>query len=424
MRKMCYGIVMMLSLMATSCVQDASEIGSDFFTGGNLDFSVIDTATVSLSTILYEELQTNNATRLLVGSHTDPKLGKIKATSFFQVSKPNSLDFPEEKLKYEYCAVLLRFEGYTYYDTTKAVSLKIHRVVEDFVLEDGYLHNNDKLQYSTAPLGEISFVPRPNKQDSIEIKLQDALGLDLYNRALSGHEIMKYNEELFEYLKGFALVATTSEDGPILGFDISPELRIYYTDNNEVPSELKYITLPRSTAAYYFNHISSDRSETKLDLESSTDRQNAKLTDNESYLQSGTGLALRVDLPYLRDFAQWEKLFVIQAVLEIYPVDDSEDKYTTLPFYLQPFVVDKRNSIMGDYETDAVLYRDIDLDRTTHYKFDITSFVRNQIAREDSNEDALVFVCPDFNNTLDRIYVSAQGQFQTRVRIYYTTVNQ
>jgi hypothetical protein len=423
MLKCCF--ILVAALMIFSCDQEPSEIGSDFFSDGALDFSTIDTTTVALSTILFENLQTNTSSRLLVGSHQDTKLGKIKALSYFQVSKPASLDLPDANLSYAYCAITLKYDGYAYYDTTQTVTFRAHRLLESFELDDKqYLYNSSHFLYAAFPLGEISFRPRPHKDDSLEIRLSDDLGGDLYNKVLAKHDVMTQTDELLQYLKGFVIVSETSQHGSIIGFGTSPELRIYYVDNNEVPAELKYISLPRGSSAFYFNQISSDRSETNLSLTSSKERLKAEVTDDESYIQSGTGLALRVDFPYLRDFAQHENLFVTKAMLEIYPVRKSSDEHTKLPVQLKPYLVDKRNDITAEWPVNALLYEDIDLNRSTHYELDVTEFVKSQIATEMLNENALVFITTAFNSDVNRLYIASKGiEHHTNLKIYYTTVN-
>lgn len=74
---------MVLSLV--SCTKEPSEIGSNFFEGGSLILSEVDTITIKASTILFDSLATSDATRLLVGAHDDENLGFLSATSFFQV---------------------------------------------------------------------------------------------------------------------------------------------------------------------------------------------------------------------------------------------------------------------------------------------------------------------------------------------------
>ncbi len=316
------------------------------------------------------------------------------------------------------------YDDYSYYDTATTVTLKVHRVTEAFEPEDdGYFYNDSELLYASSPLGELSFTPRPHKDDSLEIKLSDSFGLDLYNKAINDDNVFSTNAEFVKWLKGFAIVPEYNSEGTFLGFDTTPELRIYYTDNNEVPAVTKYISLTRGS--YYFNNISSDRSETNLILASSSDRLSSGETDDESYVHSGVGLALRVEFPYARDFAQHENIFITQAVLEIYPVRRSNDDFTPLPAYLHPYVVDSRNDVLGEFAYEAGLIEDIDLERSTRYRLDVTTFVKNQIAREDDNEDAFAFFTPDFSSSLDRVYLNAVGtEYKTRLVLYYTMVNQ
>ena len=81
-----------------ACEPSTSEIGSDFFTDGVLDFSYIDSATVKLSTIQIEDLVTSGTNRILVGTHEDDNLGKITAIPFFQISPSGDVNFKDQNV--------------------------------------------------------------------------------------------------------------------------------------------------------------------------------------------------------------------------------------------------------------------------------------------------------------------------------------
>src|SRR5688572_15321171 len=92
-------------VIVCSCESDSPEIGSDFFTDGALDFSYIDTATIKLSTIQFEKLETGNGSRLMVGTYQDEKLGKIAAVPYFQVTSSSEIDFQDDNVVFDYIAL-------------------------------------------------------------------------------------------------------------------------------------------------------------------------------------------------------------------------------------------------------------------------------------------------------------------------------
>jgi hypothetical protein len=59
-----FWFVVVVILMMASCGVDSSEIGTDFFNEGALDFSYIDSSSVKLSTIRIEDLTTNGGARM------------------------------------------------------------------------------------------------------------------------------------------------------------------------------------------------------------------------------------------------------------------------------------------------------------------------------------------------------------------------
>src|SRR5688572_7394181 len=85
MRSLQYCLCVLIVVLTVSCNEEPSEIGSDFFEGGTLITSETDTITMNVSTIMFDSLATNDATRLLVGRHDDESLGILSTASFFQM---------------------------------------------------------------------------------------------------------------------------------------------------------------------------------------------------------------------------------------------------------------------------------------------------------------------------------------------------
>ena len=414
------------SLLLWSCETTTSQIGSDFFSDGVLDFSYIDSATVKLSTIQIEDLVTNGTTRLLVGTHQDQNLGKITAIPFFQLSPSGETSFKGENIIYDHASLVLPLDHYSYYDTLFPLTLNVHRVLADIKAEGGYLYNSSTFLIDDESIGSLTLRPKPHA-DSIEINLSDLLGREIFQKAIANSdELLAAN--FSKYIRGFAVVPDTSVSSAIIGLKTNPQLRVYYLDKRVSPTEKKYIEFNvTSASSLYFTHFACDRRNTALEaMPSGKERLNSSLTNDQAFIQSGAGLALRVDLPYLRDLKQLTNFYPTHAILDIHIVRRSGNGSAILPRQLKMFKADKRNSIYEEIEEMAPLVEDLELGRETYYSVDVTQFVREQMEIQMLNENALIFTTDDttYPVSADRIYAAAPGyEYKTRLRIYFATVN-
>lgn len=413
--------------MLCSCEQDSAEIGSDFFTDGALDFSYIDSSTVMLSTIQLDEQVTSLSDRMLVGTHHDEKLGKISASAFFQVAPSSNPDFEDRTVEYDYLSIVLPLTQYYYYDTLLPMTLNVHRVIEEIKTDDGYHYNTSTFGIETESLGSITFNPRPHS-DSVEIKLSDVLGNEIFEdiRNKTGNVTVL---NFLKYFRGIAVIPDTTQSASFIGLSKGIKLQLHYFDKSITPTANRQIEFTiQETPGSYFTNINSNRKSTKLEaLTSIEGRIGSAETDDESYLQAGIGLSLRVDLPYLRTLKQLENFYPTRAILEIFPVRRSYDLTSSLPLELTVFKADKRNNIYEEIEETASLVEDTDLGRDTYYTFDATGFVKEQMELQPLNENALIFTTDkdSYPVSIDRIYAASPDyEYRTRIRIYFATVNQ
>ena len=422
-----FWFVVVVILVMTSCGVDSSEIGTDFFNEGALDFSYIDSSSVKLSTIRIENLTTNGGARMLLGAHVDEKLGRITASSYFQVVPPSGADLQYEDVSYDYIAIVLKYDHYFYYDTTANVTLRAHYVKEDMELDDdGTLYSDRTFAIDENPLGSLTFLPKPNRSDSLEIILSDDLGKELFEKLTSGSDQLSSSTEFLRYFKGLAILPDTSSSTCLLGFSITPELRVYYKDKSTIPITDKYISFAASSSNIVQTNIHTNVQNTKLTTLKDTDKRlSSDETDEQAYLQAGAGLLLRVDMPYLRELKQIENFYPTQAILDDYPIRKSYSNVEPIPSSFVVYKADKKNNFYAQYGISATLLNDTDLDRYTRYTLDVTSFVKEQMELAEFNENGLVFsLSENFPVSADRIYAGNNGvDYKTRLRIYFVTVN-
>lgn len=420
-------ILTLLSILLFSCSNDPSEVGADFFNDGSLDIAYIDSVSVKFSTIKYEELVTNGSGRLLVGYHDDEKLGSISSTSYFQLSAPSGNPLNKHSTTYNYAVVVLKYDGYSYYDTLLQNTYSVYRVNEKIEADDdGYLYNHSSFELQEEPLGTATFKPRPHKDDSLAISIDDALGRELYDKVLNESVDITDETNFLKYFRGLAVVPDTSLSGSLLGFSPDAEIRIYYVDKSVIPvNDDQYVSFPlKSDNGLLFNRITTDRTGTKLEgrLLTEEEKLDATLTDNESYVQGGTGLALRLDFPYIKNLRDVKNFYVLSAVLEIHPVPKSYKKLEPLPETLAAYVIHSNNATYAEYNTSIQQLVETDIPRASYYSVDVTSYIEMML-QDNNTEDqySLLFRLQDedFRESVNRILASNE---KTTLRISYATI--
>lgn len=417
----------LLSILLFSCANESSEIGANFFNGGALDVAYIDSVSVKFSSIKYDELVTNGSGRLLIGHHEDEKLGAISSASYFQLSVPSANPLNEYSTEYNYAVLVLKYDGYAYYDTLLQNRYSVYRVNEKIEADNvGHLYNHSRFELETHPLGTATFKPKPHKDDSLAIRLDDALGLELYEKILNESADVANDTEFHRHFRGIAVLPDTSLSGGMLGFTPDAEIRLYYKDKSVAPAnDDLYVSFPlNSNGGLFFNRVTADITGTKLEgsLLTQEEKLDAALTDNESYVQGGIGLALRLDLPYIKKLCDVENFFVLNAVLEIHPVPDSYDALKPLPEMLTALVIYPNNATYTEYSASIQQLVEDDIPRDTYYSVDVTGYIETML--QDNNTDdqyALLFRLQDndFRESVNRIFVSSE---RTKLRINYVTI--
>jgi hypothetical protein len=414
-------------ILLTACDPDSSQIGTNFFQEGVLDFSSMDSVSVKLSTIHFENLTTNSAARLLIGNHRDEKLGRITASPYFQISTTSENTLKEANASYDYLALVLKYDRYVYYDTTASLTLHVRKVTEEMKLNSSNtLYGTDRFATETSELGQITFAPKPHRQDSIVIKLSDTWGEELFAKAKAGNSQLTSTEDFRKYLKGLAVLTDTTVSACLVGLETTPELRLYYKDKNTTPVSSKHLTFAAATTSVQFTAMDVNRKDTRLAVPfTAQTRLSASATDDEAYLQAGGGLALRIDMPYLRNLKQLPNFYLTQALLEVYVSRKSYTETTPLPTSLTVYTANRKNDFYGQYTSNATLSLDTDLGRDTRYVLDVTSFVKTQMETAETNENSLVFMLPEnFPVSADRLYATMKtGDNKTGLKIYFVTVN-
>jgi hypothetical protein len=402
-------LYLLAPLLLISCNDESSPIGSDFFQGSAINMTTIDTLTIRTSTILFDSLVSGDAPRLLVGYHVDEDLGAISSSTYFQLGLGAPFSIDKQTTRFNRAELRLIHDGYSYYDTTSTLSFSVHRLKQQLAIHTDNIYNTSRFTYDPTPMAGISYKPKPNKLDTVYIPLPEAFGADIIRLAQSSAVPVSATYSFLGYFYGLAVIPD-AVDGPVVGFSTTAEVRIYYEDNSVTPSVEKFLSLQLGDNLKY-NKISGNRLLTSLNGLKPGSHYGSGQTDHKGYIQSGAGVALRVEIPYLRSIMiEHEGLTIVSAQLQLSPSRDNSGQNLPLPSDLVMQRVNYKNDYLSSYSTQGILVEDYYLERDTHYSVDVTAFINQQIALEEENQNALVFTTDDatFRSTVSRLYIDDQ----------------
>ncbi len=427
------------------------EIGEDLNPSGSKVYAV-DSLTIKTSTVMVDSMVTSEQSHLLVGRFEDEKLGITKGMSFFQLGFKNQSppNFSENDV-FDSLVLLL---DYNYFagDTTKIQEIIVFELSEEIKLEDNEstFYNTNETGYFPNPIGSKIFRALPQKGESLEIRLNDELGIELFNMAIDGDDRIADEESFLNYFKGLALVPGENDDAAILGFTInnnegisdeeegetSPNIimRTFYRKEGEILENSFYDFELRDISKAYFN-IQGGRSQTNLsELKNGEQRLSSALSLNEAYLQAGTGLRIRFDLPYFENLIEslGPDAYIMDAILRIEPIKGSYSGNFDLPSQLIMYECDNKNNLTDPvYETAttdlqiSVPNIDREFNEDTYYEFRLTDYLLQQLDKEyyDGSGLLLLMPSPDFESTVERLIIGGKENSENSISLTIFYIN-
>ena len=436
-----YLLIILIGLgVLLSCNEENTsyEVGQDFIDTNTLVFEV-DTLTLETSTIISDSLITSGTSRILVGALQDNDFGNLTAQSYFGVYS-SVFDLDKDAV-FDSISLIMHYDRYYYGDTTLVQTYKVHEITEVFEPndDDDYFYNTSSLEYSNEILGEQSFTPYPYKKDSINIPLSYTFGENLFDK-IQDDEITDAND-LTDEFRGIT-IKSDSNTNTVLGFKYSTAdygtttIRLYYTLNNEDNSENTdyHFDLKLQGSNEIFNNITSDKSNTVLNsLTDSEDILPSSETENKLYLQSGTGVSMRVEMPTLNTLNELENDgTTLSAFIKMYPEYTSSDN-TDLIDSLAVYVVDQKNrsisqltSLSGN-DVYAKLYSEAnEFDSSNYYLVDVSSFIETILTSSYTLDYSLRFEFPNNSSTINRLLINdpkspEDSNYKMKLHLTYLT---
>ena len=433
--------MLLFAMTVISCGTDSDAgefvVGSDYLALKN-QVVLIDTVTVEMSTINFDSLITSNQSRILIGNYEDPLYGKVKSNSYFQLASDSyslinsGSDTETTNYVFDSISMILKYDNYYYGDTTKVQTFDIHRLTQKVKpnTDDNNFYNNSTLTYSDESLGTISYKPRPLEKDSINIKMSDVFGAALFQK-LKKREITDF-DSFNEYLKGLVLVPSTSNSASVIGFHVSTsKVRLYYSkyqaDTEETPYIIDFTILD---ATKQFNSISLDKTGTLIqNLPVSSSKLSSSLTEHQGYIQSGTGVACKIDFPNIKQLKYIsDNGAIVDAQLILKPVNNTYSEKYPLADSLKIYVGDNLNRISGSLVNSAstsvfgILNKKSDeFNENVGYVIPIGNFLQKEMLKQSDSRSSLILTLPGISKTVNRIVLGDQKHLNNKIqlKIYY-----
>lgn len=434
----------LLAVVISSC-QKASTIG--FGDSNTVDAALLDSFTVSSSTVLIDSLPTSGTGVILVGNNSDAEFGQVQASSFFHLGIPTSTT-PDKEAVFDSVVVDLHYSGYYNGDTTQTSTISVHQLAQILELEDNAkysdpdeqsllirssaLYNKSSVSYNSSALGTKSFKPRPNSKDSITIKLENSFGADLFTLLKNSDQKVTDQEKFTKYAKGLAIIPSTTGNS-IVGYNTSnANLRLYYstytTEGIKATNQIKF-SLTDSTLQ--FNRIVSDRSSSTLkNLTATQTVLTSAETATHCFVEGGIGVVTKIQFPGILTFLQDKKYIINKASLVIRPIKNSNTVFA-FPENLILYIGNEKNkpqSILAKSYTDGdqtiALQTNYDNIGSSVYVFNLTEYLAGLKTLTDIDKTSLLLSLPTtkLSTSADRVVISGTGTSAQEIslQILYT----
>ncbi|WP_339840658.1 DUF4270 family protein [uncultured Maribacter sp.] len=413
-----FGIIIFISVISCSneIYNDSEFVAGETFTDSNIRLILIDTLTVSTSTMKFDSIATSESTRILTGKYTDTVFGTITASSYMQFL-PETY-YIDSEAEFDSIIMVLGYDQYYYNDTLQKNTLHIKKIIENLRPEnDDYFYNTSSIAYDENDLGFLEYHPRPLAGDSITITLANDFGIDVFSQ-LQEKDIVN-SDEYRDYFKGIGIVPDETDNGSVIGFSKSSEntyMRMYYSTDTADESVQEYIDIQINATTYpipFFNRVTADDPITPLQTLTNS-KVNLKSSDsnNQSYIESGIGIAMRVQFPHINSLYDIPgNGTILDGILKIKPVAQSYDDHLKLRDTLAVYVVDQNNNLTETLTSTsyAILNRSNQEFNDIYYEIPLAYYLEELQLKDRDIDDALILLPIDYNSSVDRFIMSGNG---------------
>lgn len=365
--------------------------------------------------------------RILIGNYTNERFGTVSATGFTDFSITNKGTISENDTFDSLALVMVNNYYYGALFPAQPQTFSVHQLTQ--TLENRFHYQFETVPFNTATsLGALTFSPDPkvaSSNDTLRITLSDVVGQDLFNKAKNKAPELSTDSLFQEYFKGLAFVPQ-SENDYITGFaPTQTRMVMYYSAPDDTVSSTYTFGLGTTIT---FSHIEYDRTGTPI-AGINSNNQHGSASNENFYLQSGTGLAPMLNFQPLIDFAdsiQEEGHHILFNNIDLYigfaKADSASRPPSVIKGYYTTDMPDRlsvNNESLGLFSNNAnsTVASEIMLDSLSRYRLQISRYMQALVNEQQGVESNVLLLAPDFESSLNQITTPADS---VRLKIYYS----
>lgn len=403
----------------------------DVAPGGNVRYSLIDTVSIEMRTIQLDSVPASATGYLLAGGYADPETGRVSVASNFRIARPAS--FPEltESAQYDSIEIIFKPDSYSYGDTLPGQEWSVYQLSRPLVLDDdqAMFYTHHIFPHASTPLAQEYVSVLPRSGNSISLRLRDAFGRELMEKIRSKSEDVSSDLLFLDYIKGLQLRAGNGAAMyRIPASDSTVVMRLHYHIST---SEIEEYTIdfPLGNPELQYNEVHVDRSGTPLTgLAPGPAGLLSSDAGNRAWLQSATGMVIRLDFPSLANLPMLSKYGrVMEAQLILTPVNPTYAQFP-LPPRLTLCPADK-NQVVSDTLATTMGYQYGDLvtdllyPEKTRYTYDLTTYCTAMATGNNANYMGLLLLpaAGEYYSQLNRLVLgdARHEGYRAYLKIYY-----
>lgn len=441
--------VPIFTLIITSACDKDMSVMLDNSATGDVGVSFIDSFTVNTATVQLDNLPSLLTGNILVGKAEVPNIGTLKSTSFFQLGFTEFNNEIPVTAVFDSVNLVLKPTNPRYYfgDTTSTQKISVHQLTEametssltggiqntsiPIYVTGASIFSKKKFNYDAATIGAISFAPKVRSLDSLNIRLADHVGKEIYDLIQNNDSKVASNANFREYFKGLALVPDNNNT-TALAFSDTVKFSINYsytgTDGFKKNAS-KILSIVQSELQH--NNIEYDRSGTDFAALSLSNKEiKTSATAGLTYVQAGTGVVAKMTFPSLKEFLLDDKVSINKAELVIETTSTTSNTMYEAPERLMLFVADADgipvNYITAPYGSgiqQAGLAAGNQLGKNGTYTFNLISYLKFVKSTNVYDDKSLYLsaVSPGLFNTFNTAFIATENaKPKIKLNILYT----
>ncbi len=422
---------LLFSVILSSCEKEPEpiEIGEEQL----INTYYTDTMRVDVKVFQLDSINTTSRagnSRLLMGSLTDDYVGKYSAQAYGNISLTTlTEDLRNDAGQIAIFDSLVGFfqTDYAYGDATAQNNIEIYEVSEFFETKSYYQFST--LQTSNSVIGTASYPADLDTNKVLRVSFAEEFGRQLFDYGINN----KFeNDSLFRrFSKGLAF-KSTSPNTSIIGINpLAPttNLTLYFHYPNDSVTSTYRFDMPLS-----FSNIESDLSNSNLSPLMTQDFVPTENTNNIAALQAGTGIAVKLEFPYLKSFVTDQSVVIQRVKLDIPILESATNATIPAPNQLL-FFSGLGNGFYTPNGNIQFILREGSLTESLSmgysiagksYSFaNITTYINQQAKGIFSQGDGLIIQPSENNISVNRFIFPTQKNTDNlpavRLRMYYST---